>query len=242
MKMKIIPAIDLIKGKCVRLVRGDFGKVTIYNEDPVKVARQFEDDGFEYLHIVDLDGARKGQVVNWRVIEKIAESTALKMDFGGGVKTDEEIERLMGLGVEYINIGSMAVTDPEKFSDWLERYGPDNFILSADVQREKIQIAGWQEDAGITVYDLIQKFEKDRLRHVTCTDILADGTLSGPKLGLYKKLKSRFPNLSIIASGGVSSVDDIEELNYLKLAGVIVGKALYEKKITAEALKNKNLL
>lgn len=240
MKLKIIPAIDLIKGKCVRLVQGNFGKVTVYSEDPVKIARQFEDDGFEYLHIVDLDGARHGQVINWKVIEKIAESTALKMDFGGGVKTEEEIERLMGLGVEYINIGSMAVLQPEKFTAWMEKFGSDNFILSADVQQEKVQISGWQEDAGISVFDLIKKF--DRLRHVTCTDINADGTLKGPNMGLYKKLKAKFPGLGVIASGGVSTADDVEELNYLKLEGVIIGKALYEKKITAEELKNRNLL
>jgi len=238
--MKIIPAIDLIKGKCVRLVQGDYGKVTVYHEDPVKVAKRFEDDGFEYLHLVDLDGARYGQVVNWKVIENIAGSTALKMDFGGGVKTEAEIDRLMGLGIEYINIGSLAVLQPETFNQWLERFGADNFILSADVQQEKVQIAGWQEDAGISVYDLIRKFPK--LRHVTCTDIRADGTLSGPNLLLYKKLKAKFPGLGIVASGGISSVEDVEALNYLKLEGVIIGKALYENKISAEALKNRNLL
>lgn len=240
MKMKIIPAIDLIKGKCVRLLQGNFDKVTVYSEDPVKIARQFEEDGFEYLHIVDLDGAWHGRVINWKVIEKIAESTALKMDFGGGVKTDEEIDRLMGLGVEYINVGSMAVLQPEKFEEWLQKFGSDNFILSADVQQEKVQISGWQEDAGISVFDLIKKF--DRLRHVTCTDISADGTLKGPNFALYKKLKSKFPELGVIASGGISSAEDVEELNYLKLEGVIIGKALYEKKITAEELKNRNLL
>lgn len=240
MKMKIIPAIDLIEGKCVRLMQGNFGKVTVYSEDPVKIAKQFENEGFEYLHLVDLDGAWRGQVMNWKIIEKIAESTALKMDFGGGVKTDEEIDRLMGLGVEYINVGSMAVLQPEKFEEWLKKFGADNFILSADVQQEKVQISGWQEDAGISVFDLIRKF--DRLRHVTCTDISADGMLKGPNFPLYKKLKSRFPELGIIASGGISSADDVEELNYLKLEGVIIGKALYEKKITAEELKNRNLL
>ncbi len=240
MKMKIIPAIDLIKGKCVRLIQGDYGKVTVYSADPVKVARHLEEEGFEYLHLVDLDGARYGQVVNWKVIEGIAESTALKVDFGGGVKTEAEIERLMGLGVEYINVGSLAVLQPETFTRWLSAYGSDNFILSADVQQEIVQISGWQETAGITVYDLIRKFPK--LRHVTCTDISSDGMLQGPKLPLYKKLKARFPQLGITASGGISSADDIEQLNYLKLEGVIIGKALYEKKITAEELKNRNLL
>lgn len=240
MKMKIIPAIDLLNGKCVRLAQGDFGKVTVYSEDPVKVARQFENDGFEYLHLVDLDGAWKGQVINWKVIEKIAAATALKMDFGGGVKTEEEIERLLGLGIEYINVGSMAVLQPEKFEEWMKKFGSDNFILSADVQQEKVQIAGWQEDAGISVFDLIKKFS--RLRHVTCTDISTDGMLKGPNFALYKKLKSKFPELGIIASGGISSADDVVELNYLKLEGVIIGKALYEKKITAEELKNRNLL
>ncbi|QOI98320.1 MAG: 1-(5-phosphoribosyl)-5-[(5-phosphoribosylamino)methylideneamino]imidazole-4-carboxamide isomerase [Flammeovirgaceae bacterium] len=238
--MKIIPAIDIINGKCVRLVQGNFGKVTVYSKDPVKVARQFEEDGFEFLHLVDLDGARLGGVTNWKVIEKIAENTALKTDFGGGVKTDEEIERLLGLGIDYINAGSLAVQQPDTFNAWLKKYGSDNFILSADVQHEMVKISGWQKEAGISVFDLIRKFKA--VRHVTCTDISTDGMLNGPNITLYKKLKIKFPNLGIIASGGISTADDVEELNYLKLEGIIIGKALYEKTISAEELKNRNLL
>lgn len=238
--MKIIPAIDIINGKCVRLIQGDFGKVTVYSKDPVQVARQFEEDGFEYLHLVDLDGARNGQVTNWKVIEKIAETTVLKTDFGGGVKTEEEIERLMGLGVEYINVGSLAVQQPDTFKAWLKKFGADNFILSADVLKEKVQITGWQQQTDLSVYDLIKQYST--LRHVTCTDIGTDGTLNGPNVTLYKKLKAKFPKMGIIASGGIGSADDLEELNYLKLEGVIIGKALYEKKVTAEELKNRNLL
>lgn len=240
MKMKIIPAIDIVNGKCVRLVQGNFSKVTVYSKDPVEVARQFEEDGFEYLHLVDLDGARLGRITNWKVIEKIAGKTALKTDFGGGVHTEEEIERLMGLGVEYINIGSLAIRQPDTFTTWLNKFGSDNFILSADIQHEMIKISGWQEEAGISVFDLIRKFKT--VRHVTCTDISTDGMLNGPNIALYKKLKIKFPNLGIIASGGISTADDVEELNYLKLEGAIIGKALYEKKITAEQLKNRNLL
>jgi len=241
-KLKVIPAIDLINGKCVRLIQGNFGKVTVYNEDPLKVAKQFEDDGFEYLHLVDLDGARHGSVVNWKVLEKIAEHTALKVDFGGGVKTEEEIERLLGLGVHYINIGSLAILQPDRFAAWLKQFGPDNFILSADVQKEIVQYAGWQEKSKLTVFELIQSFSKHNLQHVTCTDIKSDGMLSGPNFGLYKKLQARFPGLKLIASGGVSSLDDILRLKSLKLAGVIIGKALYEKKITPIELKQEDLI
>lgn len=240
--MKVIPAIDLINGKCVRLIRGDFDKVTVYSEDPLTIARQFEDDGFEYLHLVDLDGARKGSVVNWKVLEKIAEHTALKVDFGGGVQTEEEIDRLLGLGVHYINIGSLAVRQPRLFSEWIKKFGADNFILSADVNKEKVQITGWQENARLTVYELINSFRKDKLQHVTCTDIQSDGTLTGPNFGLYKKLKTRFSDMQLIASGGVSSLEDILRLQSLKLAGVIIGKALYERKITATELRHENLI
>jgi phosphoribosylformimino-5-aminoimidazole carboxamide ribotide isomerase len=241
-RMNVIPAIDLINGKCVRLLQGDYGKVTVYNENPLTIAKQFEDEGFEYLHLVDLDGARQGNVVNWKVVEKIAEHTALKVDFGGGVQTEEEIDRLLGLGIHYINIGSLAVRKPNIFSEWLHKFGPDNFILSADVKSEVVQISGWKENTPLTVYELIKSFMKDNLLHVACTDIQSDGMLNGPNLTLYKKLKARFPDLRLIASGGVSSIDDVQRLRFLKLNGVIIGKALYEKKITASELKQANLI
>ncbi|CAN5319675.1 1-(5-phosphoribosyl)-5-[(5-phosphoribosylamino)methylideneamino]imidazole-4-carboxamide isomerase [soil metagenome] len=229
--MRIIPAIDIINGKCVRLTQGDYGKMKIYREDPVEVAKEFEDADLEYLHLVDLDGAKKGKVVNWKIIEAIQAETALKVDFGGGVKTEEEVETLLDMGIEQINIGSLAVKQPDVFAGFIKKFGSDNFILSADVRNEKIQLTGWQESSDITIYDLVTKLEKDGLQYITCTDINTDGMMAGPNFGLYKKLKKRFPQLKITASGGISSVEDLQELKYLKVHAVIVGKAIYEGKI-----------
>ncbi len=229
--MRIIPAIDIINGKCVRLTQGDYGKMKIYREDPVEVAKEFEDADLEYLHLVDLDGAKKGKVVNWKIIEDIQAETALKVDFGGGVKTEEEVELLLDMGIEQINIGSLAVKQPDVFAGFIKKFGSDNFILSADVRNEKIQLTGWQESSDITIYDLVTKLEKDGLQYITCTDINTDGMMAGPNFGLYKKLKKRFPELKITASGGISSVEDLLELKYLKVHAVIVGKAIYEGKI-----------
>ncbi len=236
--MKIIPAIDIIKGKCVRLTQGDFGKAKIYREDPLEVAKEFEDADLEYLHLVDLDGALKGKVVNWSVIESIQAHTALKVDFGGGVKTEEEIEHLLDLGIEQINIGSIATREPGVFISWLQKYGPENFILSADVKDEFVLAHGWTEQTAITIYDLATQFEKQGLEYLTCTDINSDGMLQGPNFGLYKKLKKRLPNLKLIASGGISSTEDLAELNYINMHAAIVGKAIYEHKIKLQDLKN----
>lgn len=235
--MRIIPAIDIIDGKCVRLTQGDYGKAKIYRENPVDVAKEFEDADLEFLHLVDLDGAKKGKVVNWRVIEKIMAATALKVDFGGGVKSLEEVDALLDLGVDQINIGSLAVKDPALFMNCIQKFGSENFILSADVKREQIQVRGWTEMSGITIYDLVGQFKKEGLEYITCTDIDADGMLQGPNFGLYKKLKKRFPELKITASGGISSISDLQELTYIKLHGVIVGKAIYENKIKLSELK-----
>jgi phosphoribosylformimino-5-aminoimidazole carboxamide ribotide isomerase len=235
--MRVIPAIDIIDGKCVRLTQGDYGKVKIYRENPVEVAKEFEDADLEYLHLVDLDGAKKGKVVNWRVIEAIQAQTALKVDFGGGVKSLAEVEALLDLGIDQINIGSLAVKDPKLFIDCIQKYGNENFILSTDVKHEQVQVRGWTEVSGITIYDLVAQFEKEGLAYVTATDIHADGMLQGPNFGLYKKLQKRFPDLKITASGGISSVSDLEELRYTKVYGVIVGKAIYENKIPLSELK-----
>ena len=229
--MKIIPAIDIIDGKCVRLTQGDYRKVKVYREDPVEVAKEFEAADLEYLHLVDLDGAKKGRVVNWKVIESIQAETALKVDFGGGVKTEEEVDELLELGIEQINIGSLAVKDPEKFIGFLRKFGSENFILSADVKNEFVQLTGWTEATTITIYDFAAQFEKEGLQYITCTDINTDGMLQGPNFGLYKKLKKRFPKLKITASGGISSVTDLKELKYINVHGAIVGKAIYENKI-----------
>ena len=236
--MKIIPAIDIIKGKCVRLTQGDFGKMKVYREDPLEVAQEFEEADLEYLHLVDLDGARKGKVVNWSVIEDIQEHTALKVDFGGGVKSDAEVEHLLDLGIEQINIGSLAAREPERFSEWLQRYGPENFILSADVKEDIVLSHGWTELTSITIYDLAAKFEKDGLLYLTCTDIDSDGMLQGPNFGLYKKLKKRLPNLKLIANGGISSTEDLAELAYINMHAAIVGKELYEHRIKLQDLRN----
>ncbi len=236
--MRIIPAIDIIGGKCVRLTQGDYGKMKVYRENPVEVAKEFEEADLEYLHLVDLDGAKKGKVVNWKVIESIQAKTALKVDFGGGVKTDAEVEELLEMGIEQINIGSMAVQKPNVFIEWINKYGSENFILSADVKNEKIQLSGWAEASAMNIYDFTSKFEKEGLQYITCTDINTDGMLQGPNFGLYKKLKKRFPKLKIVASGGITSVNDLEELNYIKVYGAIVGKAIYENKIKLSELKD----
>lgn len=235
--MRIVPAIDIIDGKCVRLTQGDFTKKKVYREDPVEVAMEFQDADLDCLHLVDLDGAKKGKVVNWDVIREIQEQTALSVDFGGGVKTESDVEQLLELGVHQINIGSLALKEPEIFRGWLKKYGPENFVLSADVRGETIAINGWLEETKFRLFDLIDSFAKDGLEYLSCTDIGSDGTLSGPNIGLYKKLVKRYPNLKIVASGGVGSMDDLRELRYAKVYGVIIGKAIYEGKIKLEELK-----
>ncbi len=238
--MRIIPAIDIIDGKCVRLTQGDYAQKKIYNKNPLDVAKEFEDADLKYVHLVDLDGAKKGSVVNWKVIEDIQGKTSLKVDFGGGVKTEEEVERLLELDINQINIGSLAVKDPEIFISWMRKYHAENFILSADVLDEKIMISGWQEPTALDLYEFVGQFVKEGLTFIACTDISTDGMLEGPNFGLYKKLKKRFPQLKIIASGGVSSIDDLKELKYIKVDGAIVGKAFYEGKITLKELKDVN--
>jgi phosphoribosylformimino-5-aminoimidazole carboxamide ribotide isomerase len=190
------------------------------------------------LHLVDLDGAKKGKVVNWAVIEEIQGKTSLKVDFGGGVKTKKEVEQLLELGINQINVGSLAVTKPEVFTGWMATYGPENFILSADVMDDNVMINGWLESTSLRLVDLAAQFEKKGLEYICCTDIRTDGTLQGPNLNLYRKLKIRFPKLKIIASGGISSLSDLEELKYIAVDGAIIGKAIYENKIKLSELKN----
>lgn len=235
--MRIIPAIDIINGKCVRLTQGDYGKMKIYREDPVDVALEFQNADLEYLHLVDLDGAKKGRVINWNVIEDIQAETALTVDFGGGIKTDDEVQRLLDLGINQINVGSLAIKDPDLFSRWLDKYGSENFILSADVKNENIMINGWLESANYRLFDLVEQFIGKGLQYLTCTDIGLDGMLKGPNISLYKKLKARFPDLKINASGGITSVDDLKELSYIHVHGAIIGKAIYEGRIKLEDLK-----
>jgi phosphoribosylformimino-5-aminoimidazole carboxamide ribotide isomerase len=235
--MRIIPAIDIIDGKCVRLTQGKFKSKKIYREDPVEVALEFQEADLDCLHLVDLDGAKAGHVVNWDAVRQIQAKTALSVDFGGGVNTEEEVEQLLDLGVHQINIGSLAVRQPEKFSAWIKKYGGENFVLSADVKGENVSINGWLEDTRFRLFDLVSQYENLGLEYLTCTDINSDGTMQGPNLGLYKKLVKRFPKLKIIASGGIGSMDDLQELKYTKVYGAIVGKAIYEGKLNLAELK-----
>ncbi len=236
--MRIIPAIDIIDGKCVRLTKGDYAQVKVYYEDPIDVARQFENANLEFLHLVDLDGAQQGKVVNWDVISEIQEKTALNVDFGGGVKTDREVEELLDLGINQINVGSLAVREPDTFIKWLNKFGADNFILSADVRGENVAINGWLEETKYRLFDLVSTFENHGLEYLSCTDIESDGTMKGPNFGLYRKLKSRFPKLKIIASGGISSTQDLIDLQHIKMFGTIIGKAIYEGKIKLAELSD----
>jgi phosphoribosylformimino-5-aminoimidazole carboxamide ribotide isomerase len=236
--MKIFPAIDIIDGKCVRLTQGDYEQKKIYNEDPLAVAQQFEEAGIKQLHVVDLDGAKAGHVVNWKTLELLAKRTSLTLDVGGGIKTREEATKLFETGVSQINIGSMAVKNPEVLKQWLHEFGPERIILSADVRNEHIAINGWQDNSTLHIVSFVQQFLEDGLRYVTCTDIATDGMLTGPNVLLYKKIRQQFPSLHLIASGGVSALNDLRDLEKIGVYGAIVGKAIYETKISLSELKD----
>ncbi|HEY5918984.1 MAG TPA: 1-(5-phosphoribosyl)-5-[(5-phosphoribosylamino)methylideneamino]imidazole-4-carboxamide isomerase [Chryseolinea sp.] len=229
--MRIIPAIDIIDGKCVRLVQGDYAQKTVYNENPLDVARSFEDAGLTHLHLVDLDGAKAGKVVSWQVIETVTRGTSLKVDFGGGIKTTDEVKRLIDIGISQVNLGSIAVKDPEKITGWIQEFGADKIILSADVKNEMISIDGWQQNSTINIVTFLRGYIQRGIENVTCTDISTDGMLTGPNIELYKKILLSFPQLHLIASGGVSSLEDLYELKQIGADGVIVGKAIYEGRI-----------
>jgi phosphoribosylformimino-5-aminoimidazole carboxamide ribotide isomerase len=235
--MQIIPAIDIIDGKCVRLTQGDYGLKKIYNEHPLEVARQFEDNGLVRLHLVDLDGARAGAVKNWKVLETIAGKTRLEIDFGGGIKTEKDLEIVFGSGALWATIGSLAVKEEETFVQWLTSYGADKFVLGADVREEKIAVSGWLEKTDIWIYDFLQKYIEKGIEQVFCTDVSKDGLLEGPALELYTNILQKFPSLNFIASGGVSSMRDLEELQDIGCKGVIVGKAIYEGRLKLDDLK-----
>ena len=234
--MRILPAIDLIDGKCVRLTQGDYAQKKVYNENPASVAREFEDAGLTHLHLVDLDGAKAGKVVNWGVVEAITSATNLRVDFGGGIKTDEEIRRLFDLNVRQVNIGSIAVKQPEKIYEWIKTFGAEKIILSADVKGESVAISGWQENSEINIMDFIRQYEAKGIRYVTCTDIGVDGMLSGPNIALYERIRRQFPTLKIVASGGVGSFDHVKSLEPVGVDGVIIGKAIYEGNVTLKQL------
>lgn len=234
--MRIIPAIDIIDGKCVRLTQGDYNQKKVYNENPLDVAKEFEAAGLKYLHLVDLDGAKRGTVVNSHVVQAICNHTSLQVDFGGGVKKADDIKQLLEYGVKQVNLGSIAVKEPEKVLEWLAVFGADKIILSADVRNEQIAINGWQENAAINIIDFIDPYTQKNLEYVVCTDISTDGMLSGPNLSLYKKIQTSFPGLKVIASGGVSGISDVIALKQMDVDGVIIGKAIYEGKVTLDEI------
>jgi phosphoribosylformimino-5-aminoimidazole carboxamide ribotide isomerase len=234
--MIIIPAIDIIDGKCVRLTQGDYAQKTVYYEHPEDFARMVEDAGLHYLHVVDLDGAKQGKVVNWKTLENICKVTRLQVDFGGGIKTKGEVRQILETGAKQVNLGSIAVKEPEKVNIWVNEFGADKIILSADVRDGKIAIHGWTETSLITIEDFIKQYQSIGIRYVTCTDISTDGMLSGPNAGLYQQLLAEFPHINLIASGGVSSKEDLERLKETGVFGAIVGKAIYEGKISLQEL------
>jgi phosphoribosylformimino-5-aminoimidazole carboxamide ribotide isomerase len=232
----IIPAIDIIDGKCVRLTEGDYSQKTIYNEDPLEVAKQFEDAGLLRLHLVDLDGAKAGAVQNWKVLERIATNTSLVIDFGGGLKTEKDVQIVFESGAVLATVGSIAVKNELEFVQWLLKFGADKFLLGADVKEEKIAVGGWLETTDVWVYDFMEKYIKHGVQQIFCTDVSKDGKLQGPSLELYKNIIAKFPNLHFIASGGVASIEDLEDLKAIGCKGAIVGKAIYENKISIEEL------
>jgi len=238
--MDLILAIDIIDGKCVRLEQGDYNKVSLYHKEPLEVAKKFEDAGLKRLHLVDLDGAKAGAIKNWKVLETIAGRTSLIIDFGGGVKTEKDVEIIFNSGAALATVGSVAVKNEEEFVKWLLKFGAEKFLLGADVKNEKITISGWQEETKIWIYDLIQKYFDHGVKQVFCTDVSKDGKLQGPAIELYKNIVTKFPELFFIASGGVSCVDDLKRLEEIGCKGAIVGKAIYENRITLDELKKIN--
>lgn len=236
--MELIPAIDIIDGKCVRLTQGDYSQKTIYNENPLEVAKAFEDIGVQRLHLVDLDGAKKGEVVNLKVLERIASRTSLTIDFGGGIKKDVDILGVFNAGATIATIGSIAVKNKELFFEWLKKFGSDRILLGADVKEEKIAIGGWLQTTDISIFDFIEQNSKEGVTTVFCTDISKDGLLQGPSIELYKKIKQKFPEIHLIASGGVATVKDLDDLREINCSAAIIGKAIYEGKITMKQLMN----
>ena len=236
--IELVPAIDIIQGKCVRLSQGDYDRKTEYSADPLEVARQFEGMGLKRLHLVDLDGARAGRVVNLDVLERISAGTSLLIDFGGGIKTDEDLEKVFGSGAGMITAGSIAVKEPERVRNWIKAYGPSRIILGADVREGKIAIHGWQEDSSRELESFIRDYIGAGMEKVICTDISVDGMLSGPSLELYAGLRETFPELEITASGGVSGMDDVLALEAAGIDAVIFGKAFYEGKMSGEEIKS----
>ena len=234
--IELIPAIDIIGGQCVRLTKGDYDQKTVYRDSPAEVAKEFEQIGFRRLHVVDLDGAKSKHIVNEQVLKDITTETALTVDFGGGIKTDADIEKAFAAGASMVTIGSIAVTAPELFMGWLGKYGAERIILGADVRHGKISINGWKEDSSEDLLPFLKKYIDAGVRNVLCTEISKDGTLAGPAIDLYKEMMTAYPGLHLIASGGVASIDDIKALDAADIPAVVFGKAIYEGKINLNEL------
>jgi phosphoribosylformimino-5-aminoimidazole carboxamide ribotide isomerase len=235
--VRIIPAIDIIEGKCVRLSKGDYSTKKIYNEHPLEVAKAFEDNGIRYLHLVDLDGAKSKQIINHKILEQIATSTNLKIDFGGGLKSDDDLRIAFESGATKITGGSIAVKNPNVFETWLKDYGSEKIILGADCKDMKIAVSGWLEESDLEVLKFINDYHSKGASYVICTDISKDGMLQGPAFDLYKSILEENPEINLIASGGISSIEDLEKLADIGCEGAIVGKAIYENRISLKDLK-----
>ncbi|HEX2395566.1 MAG TPA: 1-(5-phosphoribosyl)-5-[(5-phosphoribosylamino)methylideneamino]imidazole-4-carboxamide isomerase [Bacteroidales bacterium] len=235
--ISIIPAIDILEGKCVRLEQGDYNLKKVYDEDPLTAARRFEDNGIRRLHVVDLDGARDNHVVNYMALERIATKTSLVVDFGGGIKSDCDLKLVFDSGAKMAVIGSIAVSDRDLFQDWLFAYGPEKIILAADIRDSRIAVSGWTELTEISLTEFLRYYKCQGIKQVLCTDISKDGMMQGSSIDLYRTMVTEFPHMKIIASGGISSVDEIIKLNEAGVAGAIIGKALYEGKIKLDELK-----
>ncbi|MBN2274454.1 MAG: 1-(5-phosphoribosyl)-5-[(5-phosphoribosylamino)methylideneamino]imidazole-4-carboxamide isomerase [Bacteroidales bacterium] len=235
--IQIIPAIDIIEGKCVRLEQGDYRMKKVYNADPLEVAQTFQDNGITRLHMVDLDGARSKHVVNWGVLERLSARTSLKIDFGGGIKTDADLHIVFESGASMATIGSIAIRDKELFNSWMFAYGPERIILGADVKEQMIAISGWQEITDIGIVPFLTEYSQHGVKEVLCTDVSKDGMLQGVSLNLYKMIREKFPAIRLLASGGITSVADIDKLDEMGVYGAVIGKAYYEGRISLKDLK-----
>ncbi|MCJ7447634.1 MAG: 1-(5-phosphoribosyl)-5-[(5-phosphoribosylamino)methylideneamino]imidazole-4-carboxamide isomerase [Bacteroidales bacterium] len=233
--MRIIVALDILNGKCVRLIKGDYNKVKVYNENPLEVAKEIECNGIEYLHLVDLDGAKNKKTVNYKILEKISGKTRLKIDFGGGVRSLEDLQAAFNCGASQVTLGSIAVLDPQLFLKWLAEFGQEKIILGADVRKRKVSTSGWTEGSDKEIMSFIADYRAKGVKYTICTDIDKDGMLRGPSTGLYKEIL-KIPGIKLISSGGISSVEDIEEMDKIGCEGTIIGKAIYEGKLTLKDL------
>ncbi len=235
--MRIIPAIDIIDGKCVRLSKGDYSTKIIYNENPLEVAKAFEAHGIEYLHLVDLDGAKSSQIVNHKILEQIATQTHLKIDFGGGLKSDADLKIAFESGANQITGGSIAVKNRAVFESWITQYGSGSIILGADAMNEKVAVSGWLEDSNLDLIPFIQDYQNKGIQYVICTDIAKDGMLEGPSFDLYVTILAKAKGIKLIASGGISSFEELPKLAAMGCEGTIIGKAIYEGRITLKQLE-----